>query len=202
VVAANPAESSSNYFAGMADAVRIGPTVAPGAVGRHGSLVWRGTRRQAGPGFHHVLAAATARGHAQTSRTAVTPAGGVQTAALQGPVTAPRASPTYQSVAAIPAPSNAALQQAMDIEGVPQSWQSGLQFIMAQESTGKVDARNPVHSARGLFQLTRANYHLNPNGVRSFGNAIEEAQGGIRYIQQRYGTADKAVAFWRQHRWY
>ncbi len=36
----------------------------------------------------------------------------------------------------------------------------------------------------------------------SFGNAVEEAQGGIRYIQQRYGTADNAVAFWRQHHWY
>jgi SLT domain-containing protein len=73
---------------------------------------------------------------------------------------------------------------------------------MAQESAGQVDVRNPVHSARGLYQLTRANYHLNPNGERSFGNAVEEAQGGIRYIQQRYGTADNAVAFWRQHRWY
>jgi hypothetical protein len=201
-MSANLAESSSTYFAAMADAVRIGPTVAQGAVGRHGSLAWRGTRRTAGPGFHHVLAAATAHGHAQTSRTAVAAAGGVQTAALQGPVAVPRASPTYQSVAAIPAPSNAALQQAMDIEGVPQSWRSGLQFIMAQESTGKVGATNPIHSARGLFQLTRANYHLNPHGERSFGNAVEEAQGGIRYIQQRYGTADNAVAFWQQHRWY
>jgi SLT domain-containing protein len=73
---------------------------------------------------------------------------------------------------------------------------------MAQESAGTVDARNPVHSARGLFQLTAANYHLNPNGARSFGNAVEEAQGGIRYIEQRYGSADNAVAFWRQHHWY
>jgi hypothetical protein len=51
-----------------------------------------------------------------------------------------------------------------------------------------VDARNPVHSARGLFQFTAASYHLNPNGVWSFGNAIEEAQGCIRYIQQRHAT--------------
>jgi SLT domain-containing protein len=65
---------------------------------------------------------------------------------------------------------------------------------MAQESAGKVDATNPVHSARGLFQLTRANYHLKPNGERSFGNAVEEAPGGIRYIQQRYGAADNAVS--------
>ena len=61
---------------------------------------------------------------------------------------------------------------------------------------------NPVHSARGLYQLTAANYHYNPNGAASFGNAVEEAQGGIRYIRARYGTADKAVAFWKQHHWY
>jgi len=90
----------------------------------------------------------------------------------------------------------------MKLEGVPQSWQSGLRFIMAHESSGRVGVKNPVHSARGLFQLTAANYHLNPNGAQSFGNGVEEAQGGIRYIQQRYGSADKAVAFWQLHHWY
>jgi SLT domain-containing protein len=105
-------------------------------------------------------------------------------------------------VNSLPPSTDAALGLAMNLEGVPQSWQPALRFIVAQESSGKVDARNPVHSARGLFQLTAANYHLNPNGARSFGNAVEEAQGGIRYIQQRYGTADNAVAFWQQHRWY
>ncbi len=102
----------------------------------------------------------------------------------------------------IPAQSDAALQQAMTLEGAPQSWHASLRYIMAQESGGQVDAKNPVHSARGLFQLTAAQYHLNPNGAQSFGNAVEEAQGGIRYIQQRYGTADNAVAFWQQHHWY
>jgi SLT domain-containing protein len=95
-----------------------------------------------------------------------------------------------------------ALSQAMALEGVPASWQSGLSYIMAQESGGKVDAQSPVHSARGLYQLTAANYHYNPQGTASFGNAVEEAQGGIRYIRARYGTADNAVAFWNQHRWY
>ena len=42
----------------------------------------------------------------------------------------------------------------------------GLRFIMAQESAARSTPRSPVHSARGLFQLTAANYHLNPNGAR------------------------------------
>jgi SLT domain-containing protein len=90
----------------------------------------------------------------------------------------------------------------MALEGVPDTWRDSLSFIMQKESSGRVDARNPIHSARGLFQLTRANYQFNPNGAASFGNGVEEAQGGIRYIKQRYGTADNAVAFWQKHHWY
>lgn len=130
-------------------------------------------RGHAGSGFHRVLARAL-----------------------------PRTPRRENPLSVIPAQSDAALQRAIALEGVPQSWQTGLRFIMAQESAGQVNAKNPVHSARGLFQLTAANYHLNPNGARSFGNAVEEAQGGIRYIQQRYGSADNAVAFWQQHHWY
>ena len=123
-------------------------------------------------------------------------------AALRVPLALPHPRRAENPVSMIPAHSDAALRQAMRLEGVPQSWQSGLRFIMAQESGGRVDAQSPVHSARGLFQLIAAQYHLNPNGEKSFGNAVEEAQGGIRYIEQRYGTADNAVAFWQQHQWY
>ncbi len=146
-----------------------------------------------------MLAAASSKHWPQAAAPATA---GIQTAALHVPLAVPRVAGHYQSVSAIPAQSNAALQQAMNLENVPQSWRPALQFIMVQESTGKVGASSPVHSARGLYQLTAANYHFNPNGVHSFGNAVEEAQGGIRYIQQRYGTADNAVAFWQQHGWY
>ena len=107
-----------------------------------------------------------------------------------------------KQTAALPTQATDALRQAMVAEGVPASWEDDLAFIMAQESGGRVNARNPVHSARGLYQLTAAHYHLNPRGAASFGNAKEEAQGGIRYIRNRYGTAGNAVTFWRQHHWY
>ena len=122
--------------------------------------------------------------------------------------------PVHHAVARIPAPAAArpaavlpaasvdALNRAMTLEGVPASWQSGLAFIMARESGGRVDVQSPIHSARGLYQLTAANYHYNPQGAASFGNAVEEARGGIRYIRARYGNADTAVAFWNKHRWY
>ena len=101
-----------------------------------------------------------------------------------------------------PGASLDALNAAMAREGVPASWQPHLAFIMAQESGGRVDAKSHIHSARGLYQLTAANYHYNPRGGASFGDAVEEAQGGIRYIRARYGTAENAAAFWQRHRWY
>jgi hypothetical protein len=123
--------------------------------------------------------------------------GPVHRAVARVPASAPA-----KSTAALPATATSALNQAMALEGVPASWQPSLAFIMAQESAGKVGVHSPIHSARGLYQLTAANYHYNPNGAASFGNAVEEAQGGIRYIRARYGTADNAAAFWRRHRWY
>lgn len=172
----------------MADAAHVGAVAnaafpAAAAAGRAG-------QRHAGVSFHRVLAGAF-----RTQAAAGSVRGGAARAVA-------RVAPMEKPAAALPAGATAALGQAMAAEAVPQSWQPGLAFIMAQESGGRVDARNPVHSARGLFQLTRANYHLNPHGAASFGNAVEEAQGGIRYIRARYGTADNAVAFWRQHRWY
>ena len=186
----------------MADMVRLEPVASP-PVAQHnrGSVAHAGVRH-AGPAFHHVLARAMGRAHGARSGHAAAGTARVQQASYHVPLTPQSLAWVHNPVSVIPAQTDAALQQAMNLEGVPQSWQAGLRFIMAQESAGKVDARNPVHSARGLFQLTAANYHLNPNGAKSFGNAVEEAQGGIRYIAKRYGTADKAVAFWQQHHWY
>ncbi len=95
-----------------------------------------------------------------------------------------------------------ALAHAMTLENVPPSWNDSLRFIMGKESGGRIGVQNPSSSARGLFQLTAANHHLNPNGAGSFGNGVEEVQGGIRYIRQRYGSADQAVEHWQQYHWY
>jgi len=121
-------------------------------------------------------------------------------AATSRPVVA--GAPAFAMPQPCPAAAVDALCQAMAREGVPSTWQSELAFIMARESGGRVDAQSAVHSARGLYQLTAANYHYNPRGAASFGDAVEEAQGGIRYIRARYGTAESAAAFWRQHGWY
>jgi hypothetical protein len=157
----------------------------------------RSARRYAGTSFQQALANTLGATVVNASaRQTVHHSAAVHPAASRSWVAPDKSSPP------LPSGTSGALTQAMAAEHVPDSWKSGLSFIVAQESGGKVDAHSPVHSARGLFQLTAANYQMNPHGAASFGNAVEEAQGGIRYIRARYGSADKAVAFWRTHKWY
>jgi hypothetical protein len=172
----------------MADSVHLGQVTA----GTAGHRTHHRAPPQGPASFQQVLMRAF-QGKVATGRYQ----GAIHRAVVRIPAPTP-----IKPAAPPPGTSLNALNQAMALENVPASWRPGLTYIMAQESGGKVDAKSPVHSARGLFQLTAANYHYNPNGAASFGNAVEEAQGGIRYIRARYGTADNAMAFWQQHHWY
>ena len=69
---------------------------------------------------------------------------------------------------------------------------------------GEVGVRNRSgSSARGLYQLLKEQWPLYlPRGPASIGNAVEECQGGIRYIKDRYGSASAARIFWNKHHWY
>lgn len=104
----------------------------------------------------------------------------------------------------VPAASAQALRRAMTLEGVADSDYDDLLWIMAQESMGVVGVRNQAGStARGLYQLLQEQWDTYyPRGANSVGDAIEESQGGIRYIKDRYGTVAEARAFWNKHHWY
>lgn len=95
-----------------------------------------------------------------------------------------------------------ALRDAMRLERISYLEYDDFLWIIAQESGGIIGARNGKSTARGLFQLLRAQYGLNPNGDKSFGNAVEECQGGIHYVVGRYHSAAAAKRFWQQHHWY
>lgn len=109
---------------------------------------------------------------------------------------------TPRDPSTLPASSTQALKQAMQLEHIPDEEFSDLAWLMAQESGGVVGIKNAHSSARGLYQLLKGQYELNPNGENSFGNAVEECQGGIRYIVHRYKTARHAREFWEKHHWY
>ena len=103
----------------------------------------------------------------------------------------------------VPAASAQALRTAMSREGVAASDYDDLLWIMAQESMGEVGVRNQSgSSARGLYQLLEEQWaKYLPRGAASIGDGIEESQGGIRYIKDRYGTVAAARAFWNKHHW-
>lgn len=102
----------------------------------------------------------------------------------------------------LPQASADALRSALAREGEPDTWFNDMAWIMAQESSGRVGIRNHTSSAAGLYQLTRVNYHLMPQGASSIGNAVDECIGGIRYVRQRYHDAHHARQFWESHHWY
>ncbi|MCG2583661.1 hypothetical protein [Massilia sp. TS11] len=114
----------------------------------------------------------------------------------------PKAGWTERDPTLVPATVQSALKEALKIEKVSMGEYDDFLWIIAQESSGVVDARNPTSTARGLFQLLRAQYGLNPNGERSFGKAVEECQGGIHYVLGRYHSAAAAKRFWLVHHWY
>ena len=124
----------------------------------------------------------------------------------QAPTTRPRhpkRAHVFKDPSLVPQPIQLALRQAMALERMPAAWFDDMLWILAQESEGNIGIRNGKGStARGLFQLTEASYALFPHGEASFGNALEECQGGVRYVQQRYHTAANAKAFWLKHLWY
>jgi hypothetical protein len=118
------------------------------------------------------------------------------------PIKHPKAKWVAKNPSLVPLASQNALREAMKIEGISAEQFPDLLWLMAQESEGHVDARNPISSARGLYQLLKMQYGLNPNGENSFGNAVEECQGGIHYIEGRYHSAAVAKKFWIAHKWY
>jgi hypothetical protein len=96
------------------------------------------------------------------------------------------------------------LKAALSYTGKPESWLPGLEWIVAHESGGKPGAKNPKSTASGLFQLIDSTWDAYrdkslPNDVF---NPMANAVAGIRYIDDRYKSADKAVDFWKANNYY
>jgi len=79
------------------------------------------------------------------------------------------------------------------------NWMNGLGWIAQKESSGNpraVGAMTSTGTAKGLMQLKDMNMSGNPF------DPVNNIVNGIRYIKQRYGTIEGALAFWRKNNWY
>lgn len=71
-----------------------------------------------------------------------------------------------------------------------------IQQIVAKESSWNPNAANPSSSARGLFQKMTSIH----GPVES--TPAGQAEWGLKYIQERYGTPSSALRFHNTHGWY
>lgn len=84
-------------------------------------------------------------------------------------------------------------------------WGSGaawnaIQWIIGRESSWNPNAKNPRSSAYGLFQMLNGTW--GGTGIAKTSNPGLQAEAGMRYIRNRYGTPQKAQAFWQSRGWY
>lgn len=114
---------------------------------------------------------------------------------------APRAAPVGRNNAA----TNEILSRAARAAGVPESWANSpaLARLIQKESGGRVDAKNPNSTAFGMFQFLKGTWkEYLPEVPYGSKDAHWQAVGGLRYIQQRYGTPERALAFHHKNNWY
>jgi hypothetical protein len=74
-----------------------------------------------------------------------------------------------------------------------------LNWLVAHESSWNPNAQNPTSSAYGLFQFLDGTW--GPYGKKTSDPKLQ-AQYGLEYIKGRYGSPEKAKAFWEGHHWY
>lgn len=74
--------------------------------------------------------------------------------------------------------------------------------LVARESSFNSNAANPKSSAKGLFQFldgTRKNY----GGSKvDWSDPYQQAVAGLKYIKDRYGTPEDALAYWDKNKSY
>lgn len=100
------------------------------------------------------------------------------------------------------AAARGAITQALKSKGKPESWLQPLEELVARESSFNHKAKNPKSSARGLFQFldsTRKNYG---GSNVNWNDPYQQSVAGIQYVIDRYGSPEKALAFWDKNHWY
>lgn len=82
--------------------------------------------------------------------------------------------------------------------GIPKSWFSAITEIINKESGWRVNASNGQY--QGIPQTTVGNLKAAGSDWRT--NPITQLKAMKKYISERYGNANKALAFRRVHNWY
>lgn len=73
-------------------------------------------------------------------------------------------------------------------------------WIAQHESDYDPNNQNKTSTAYGLYQFLNSTW--DDTGIQKTSDPYQQAVAAVRYIKQRYGTAQNAVDFWQSHSWY
>lgn len=93
-----------------------------------------------------------------------------------------------------------AVEKAAKEAGLP-GITPALDRLIQKESSWNPKAKNPTSTAHGLFQFldsTRKNYGIQGRTEDPY----VQAKAGLKYIKDRYGTVEAALAFHDKNNWY
>ena len=112
-----------------------------------------------------------------------------------------------EPVAATPAPAAPAVvtpvataAKPAEATPAPAPASGDLQWLIARESSGNVNAQNGPYY--GIGQLSENYYAKYVPGQNYRGNYAVQLEAMQKYIADRYGTVAQAIAHWQANNWY
>ncbi|MFG6673857.1 hypothetical protein [Leuconostoc lactis] len=112
----------------------------------------------------------------------------------------PVATPAPTAPAAAPAVVTPVATPAKPAEATPAPVSGDLQWLIARESSGNVNAQNGPYY--GIGQLSENYYAKYVPGQNYRGNYAVQLEAMQKYIADRYGTVAQAIAHWQANNWY
>lgn len=140
--------------------------------------------------------AAHATAEQDTTPAATTPAEAAPAVAVAEPV----ATPAPTAPAAAPAVVTPVATPAKPAEATTAPVSGDLQWLIARESSGNVNAQNGPYY--GIGQLSENYYAKYVPGQNYRGNYAVQLEAMQKYIADRYGTVAQAIAHWQANNWY
>lgn len=140
--------------------------------------------------------AAHATAEQDTTPAATAPAEAAPAVAVAEPV----ATPATPAPAAAPAVVTPVVTPAKPAGATPAPVSGALQWLIARESSGNVNAQNGPYY--GIGQLSENYYAKYVPGQNYRGNYAVQLEAMQKYIADRYGTVAQAIAHWQANNWY
>lgn len=140
--------------------------------------------------------AAHATAEQDTTPAATAPAEAAPAVAVAEPV----ATPATPAPAAAPSVVTPVVTPAKPAEATPAPVSGDLQWLIARESSGNVNAQNGPYY--GIGQLSENYYAKYVPGQNYRGNYAVQLEAMQKYIADRYGTVAQAIAHWQANNWY